>query len=108
MEPPTDVLTLKRIYEAERHADRIVREAEGEAAELLRKADAEAAEILDACRQRMSRRRLEALEEAISSIERETTALRDRAQAEAERRARKRRAEIDGIVDRLLEMVLPS
>jgi vacuolar-type H+-ATPase subunit H len=108
MEPRSDVLTLKRIYEAERRADRIVRDAEAEAAELLRTADAEAAEILAARRRRISRWRVEALEEAISRIEGEAGALRERERALAEQRARKRRAGIDGTVDRLLEMVLPS
>lgn len=108
MEPRPDVLTLKRIYEAERQADRIVRDAEAEAAELLRKADAEAAEILDARRQRISRWRSEALEAAVSRIEGEAGALRERERALAEQRARKRRAGIDGTVERLLEMVLPS
>jgi vacuolar-type H+-ATPase subunit H len=108
VEPRPDVLTLKRIYEAERQADRIVRDAEAEAAELLRKADAEAAEILDARRQGISRWRSEALEEAISRIEGEAGALREREQARTEQQSRRRRAEIDATVERLLEMVLPS
>ena len=108
MEPNPDVRTLKRIYEAERQADRIVRDAETEAAELLRKADAEAAEILDARRQRISRWRSESLEEAISRIEGEAGALRERERARTEQRSRRGSAEIDATVERLLEMVLPS
>ncbi|PWB67842.1 MAG: hypothetical protein C3F14_01115, partial [Deltaproteobacteria bacterium] len=75
---------------------------------LLRKADAEAAEILDARRQRISRWRSEALEAAISRIEGEAVALRERERARTERRSRKHGTEIDAIVERLLEMVLPS
>ncbi|NJD61386.1 MAG: hypothetical protein FIA93_01525 [Deltaproteobacteria bacterium] len=108
MESKPDVLTLKRIYEAERQADRIFRDAEAEAAELLRKADAEAAEILEARRQQIARWRSEALEAAISRIEGEAVALREREQARTERRSRKHGTEIDAIVERLLEMVLPS
>jgi len=108
MEPQPDVLTLKGIYEAERQADRIVREAEGEAAVLLRKADAEAAEILDARRQQLSHRRQEAVKEAMASVEREAGAFLEKEEARTEQRSRKRMAAIDGIVDRLLEMVLPS
>jgi vacuolar-type H+-ATPase subunit H len=108
VEPRHDVLTLKRIYEAERRADRIVRDAEAEAAELLRKADAEAADILEARRRQISRWRSEALEEAISRIDGEAGALRERERARTEERSRKRTAGIDAAVERLLEMVLPS
>jgi vacuolar-type H+-ATPase subunit H len=108
MEPQPDVLTLKRIYEAERQADRIVHEAEGEAAALLRNADAEAAGILDARRQQVSHRRREAAKEAMASIEREAGAFLELEKARTEQRSRKRIAGIGGIVERLLEMVLPS
>jgi vacuolar-type H+-ATPase subunit H len=108
VEPKPDVLTLKRIYEAERQADRIVRDAEAEAAELLRKADAEAAEILEARRGQISRWRSEALEETISRIEGEAGALKERERARTEQRSRRRETEIGAIVERLLEMVLPS
>lgn len=108
MEPQPDVLTLKRIYEAERQADRIVREAEAEAEALLRKADAEAAGILDARRREASHRRQEAVNEATASIEREARGFLEMETARTQQRSRKRAAGIDGIVERLLEMVLPS
>ena len=108
MEPQPDVLTLKGIYEAERQAERIVREAEGQAAALLRDADAEASELLDEMRRRLSLRRREALEAAVSSIEREAGELLESARVRTNQWARKRKAGIDRIVDRLLEMVLPS
>jgi vacuolar-type H+-ATPase subunit H len=108
MDPQPDVLTLKKIYDAERQADRIVRGAEGEAAALLRNADAEAAGILDARRQQVSRWRQEAVKEATASVEREAGAFLETGKARTDQRSRNRRTEIDGIVDRLLEMVLPS
>jgi vacuolar-type H+-ATPase subunit H len=108
MEPQPDVLTLKRIYEAERQADRIVREAEEEADVLLRSADAEAEGVLDAMRRRLPLRREEALKEAISSIEGEARALLESAKARTDRWSRERKVEIGRIADGLLERLLPS
>jgi vacuolar-type H+-ATPase subunit H len=108
MDPQPDVLTLKRIYEAERQADRIVREAEEEAEVLLRSADAEAAGVLDAMRRRLPLRREEALNEAISSIEAEAGALLENAKARTDRWSRERNADIGRIADGLLERLLPS
>jgi vacuolar-type H+-ATPase subunit H len=108
MEPQPDVLTLKRIYEAERQADRIVREAEGEAAALLRKADEEAAGLLDERRRQLSTRRGEVLEAAISAIEGEAEKHLENVKSRTERWTRKKAAGVDRIVERLLEKVLPS
>jgi vacuolar-type H+-ATPase subunit H len=108
MEPQPDVLTLKRIYEAERQADRIVREAEGEAAALLRKADEEATGLLDERRRRLSTRRGEVLEAAISAIEGEAEKLLENAKSRTSLWTRKKAAGVDLIVERLLETVLPS
>lgn len=106
MEPRPDVAALKRVYEAERQADRIVREAEEEAEEQLRNADAEAAKLADARRRGLPLRRGEALKEAIASIEAEAAGLLENAKARASLRARKRESEIVRIVDGLLEKVL--
>lgn len=108
MERQPDVLTLKRIYEAERRADRIVRDAEEEAAALLRNADAEAAGLLDAKRRQLTLRREDALKEAISSIEAEAGAILESAKARTSQWGRERKAEIGRIADGLLERVLPS
>ncbi len=107
MESRPDVRTLKSIYEAERHADRILREAEEEDAALLRRTDAEAEKALEEVRRGLPLRRREALEEAVSSIEKEAAALLAEARSRTERWAGRRRAGIDRIVDRLLDMVLP-
>jgi vacuolar-type H+-ATPase subunit H len=108
MEPQPDVLTLKRIYEAERQADRIVREAEGEAAAILRKADEEAAGLLDERRCRLSALRGEILEAAVSAIDGEAEKLLEGARSRTELWTLKKAAGVGLIVERLLEMVLPS
>lgn len=108
MERQPDLFTLKRIYEAERQADRIVRDAEEEAGSLLRNADAEAAELLEARRVRLPLRREEALKEAISSIEAEAGAILENAKARTSLWTRERESEIERIADALLERVLPS
>ncbi len=108
MEPQPDVLTLRRIYEAERQADRIVREAEGEAAAILRDADEQAAGLLDERRRRLTTLRGEILEAAVSAIDKEAEKLLEDARARTELWTRKKAAGIDHIVERLLEKVLPS
>lgn len=108
MEPRPDVLALKRIFEAERQADRIVREAEEEADTLLRNADAEAAELLDARRRGLALRREEALKQSFASVEAEAAGILESARARAAPGGRMRKAEIDRIADGLLEMVLPA
>jgi vacuolar-type H+-ATPase subunit H len=108
MEPQPDVLTLRRIYEAERQADRIVREAEGEAAALLRKADEEAAGLLEEMRRRLAARRTEVLNATISAADAEAGKLLEDAKARTELWARKKASGIDDVVERLLETVLPS
>jgi len=108
MEPQPDVLTLKRIYEAERQADRIVREAEGEAAAILRNADEQAAGLLDERRRRLATLRGEILEAAVSAIDGEAEKLLEDARSRTELWTRKKATGIDLIVERLLEKVLPS
>lgn len=108
MEPRPDLDALKKVYEAERVADRIVRDAEAEAAAILRRADEEAAGLLEETGRRVSLRRTEALEAAISSIDREADLLLGRAKARTEQRYRERLSGIDGVVEQLLELVLPS
>ena len=108
MELQPDVLTLKRIYEAERQAERIVRDAESRSAVLLREADTEASGLLEEKRHRLSLRQREALEEAVASIDREAAEFLEGARSRAGKWAEERRAGIDRIVERLLEMVLPS
>lgn len=107
MDARPDVRTLKTIYEAERRADRILRKAEEDAVELLRRTDAEAGETLSALHRDLPPRRREGLEKAVSSIEKESSGLLEEARSRTERWAGRRRAGIDRIVDRLLEMVLP-
>lgn len=107
MEPQTDVLTLKRIYEAERQADRIVREAEGEAAAILRDADEQAAGLIDERRRRLATLRGEILEAAVSAIDAEAKKLLEDARSRTELWTRKKASGIDSIVERLLEKVLP-
>lgn len=108
MEPQPDVSTLKKIFEAERQAERIVHDAESQASALLRDADAEAAGLLEARRQLLSLRRREAMEEATSSMDKEATELLESERSRVSKWAEERRAGIDRIVERLLEMVLPS
>lgn len=108
MEPRPDVVALKRVYEAERQAERIVREAEAEAEAILRLADEEAAGLLAETRSQLSLRRREALEAAVSSIDRDAGLLLCHARARTEQRHLERASGIDRVVERLLEMVLPS
>ena len=107
MEMRSDVGILTDIYEAERRAERIVREAEAEAQALLGEADAAARADGAKRREALARRTGEALSAQIDEIDREIIEfLKDR-DAETDRWVRRRRGEIERIVDRLIAMVLP-
>ncbi len=107
METRSDVGILKEIYEAERRADRIVREAEAGAKALVAEADAAARSDTAARREELARRAGEALNAQVVEIEAEIKVfLRDR-EAETDRWVRRRRDDIERIVDRLIAAVLP-
>jgi len=108
MGPHPEVPTLKKIYEAEREAERIVREAEAEAAALLRRADTEAAELLEARTRLLPLLHGRALEEVLSSAEKEAGELLESVKVRTEGWVKTQKAGVDRIVDRLLERVLPS
>ena len=107
METRSDAGILKDIYEAERRADRIVREAEAEAKALLAEADAAARSDAMLRREELARRAGEALGGRIEEIDSEIRLfLKDR-EEETDQWVRRRRGEIERIVDRLIAMVLP-
>jgi len=103
----SDVGILKDIYDAERRADRIVREAEAEAKALLAEADAAARSDASLRREELARRSGEALSERIGEIDSEIRLFLKEQEEETDRWVRRRRAEIERIVDRLIAMVLP-
>ena len=107
MEKRSDVGILKDIYEAERRADRIVREAEAEAKALLAEADAAARSDASLRREELARRSGEALTGRVGEIDGEIRLFLKEREEETDRWVRRRRGEIERIVDRLIAMVLP-
>jgi len=107
METRSDVGILKDIYEAERRADRIVREAEAEAKALLAEAEAAARSDASLRREELVRRAATALSERIGEIDGEIRLFLKEREEETDRWVRRRRGEIERIVDRLIAMVLP-
>lgn len=107
METRSDVGILKDIYEAERRADRIVREAEAEAKALLAEADAAARADASLRQEELARWSGEALTERIGEIDSEIGLFLKEREEETDRWVRRRRGEIERIVDRLIAMVLP-
>ena len=107
MEPPSDILILKKIYEAERRIDQFLREAEREA-EASREAGRAGAEaLLKAKTEAFADQRRRWMEKEISRIEQEGEALIERAREEADHLIRSIRPGIDRIVEQLLGRVIP-
>jgi vacuolar-type H+-ATPase subunit H len=107
VDPGQDGSILKRIFSAEREADRIVRDAEAEAAARLAEADGRVAGILSAGRRRLGDRRRLALEAAVAEADREAEGIVADARAAAEAWTARESRRIDELAGRLLEAVLP-
>lgn len=107
-DPESDVLSLKRIYEAERRADQMVRNAEAEARAHREATGAWVEGFLKAKAQERSEQHLRRLEEEIQAIETECRERIRRAEEEAARWIERQRPGLDAIVDRLLQKVIPS
>lgn len=98
--PPSDPGSARR-------ADRIVREAEAEAKALLAEAEAAARSDPSLRREELARRAGETLSGRIGEIDNDIRVVVKEGEAEADRWVRRRRGEIERIVDRLIAMVLP-
>jgi vacuolar-type H+-ATPase subunit H len=107
MEPATDGAILKRIFSAERDADRIVREAEAQAADLLAAADAKAAGMLAERRRALAAWRMEALATAVREADAEAERILAGARDSTSAWSRRETERIDALAARLLEAVLP-
>lgn len=98
---------LRTIHETEYKADQIVRKAKVQAQSMREQARAKVEEILKAKeRERAEERRIK-IEREREAIEREAQALLAQARERAERMIEQRRPEMDRVVARLLERLLP-
>ncbi len=97
---------LRKIHEAERQADRIIRKAEGEARFIRTEAHKKRDEIIRVREMEMALHYKELLENELRSIEAEMKLLHREAQEQAGHLCRRAKEEIDSIVDQMLEMVL--
>lgn len=107
MEPERDGTILKRIFSAEREADRIVRDAEAQAAALLETAGKEAAGIVADRRRELASAREASLEAAVREAGIEAGRFVAAAQASTAAWVARESVRIDALADRLLEAVLP-